>query len=702
VDSLVADVKQQLGLEGRKLTAHLYKLLVYEEGSFFLPHRDGEKLDGMVATLVIALPAVHEGGELIVSHEGRSRTITMAGAASGLELSFAAFYADCEHEVRPLKSGYRLCLTYNVTLEKARGKKSLGAPSYGETVTALAELLREWSTDAAESKLAVTLDHRYTQDGLTIDRLKGVDRARAGVLFEAAEQADCVAHLALVTLWQSGSAEGDYGYSYGWGRGYRRSYDDYGDDEGDEEDYDDAAGDYAGDYKMGEIFDESLSASHWSDRDGEKIAIGEIDIDDGEVVSAIPPEKWEASREDFEGYTGNAGMTLERWYHRAAIMIWPRGRHFDVLCKAGTDASIGGFQVMIKRFKRAAKSRREELRDECLTFAKAIIDSWEPGGRFRWSSAFETVESIDRSLFLTLLCELDDVAVVRKFLSKAMTGDADVQLEAPILTFFKQHGWDNFDTELGKLVRAATVDTVPRTARLVEMLCVQRDNDPGRIKVCGRLCADAVTALINFDSSTKADDWDLRELDRAAILISLVKAMLAVEADKPLRQLIEHTLAASDKYDLTDAHLAAIFALKSQVARLSATKAALAHWLDACRSELASRTARAPEPPADFRREHKLSCKCADCSTLSDFLADPHERQLRLPLAEHRRRHLHQIIDSNHCDLTHETERRGRPYTLVCTKTTASYEAACKIYERDRNNLTRILKLMPAVRRRSQ
>jgi hypothetical protein len=30
-------------------------------------------------------------------------------------------------------------------------------------------------------------------------------------------------------------------------------------------------------------------------------------------------------------------------------------------------------------------------------------------------------------------------------------------------------------------------------------------------------------------------------------------------------------------------------------------------------------------------------------------------------------------------------------FPLVCTKTTASYEAACKIHERDLNNLARIV-----------
>ena len=54
-------MQEELGLERQKLEAHLYDLLLYEPGSFFLPHRDGEKLDRMVATLVVVLPSKFAG-----------------------------------------------------------------------------------------------------------------------------------------------------------------------------------------------------------------------------------------------------------------------------------------------------------------------------------------------------------------------------------------------------------------------------------------------------------------------------------------------------------------------------------------------------------------------------------------------------------------------------------------------------------------
>jgi hypothetical protein len=118
-------------LPSSSLQAELYKVLLYEPGDFFLPHRDTEKAPGMVATLVITLPSVYSGGRLRVRHGGVEKTfgggsggLAAAAAAAGAEAgaaagagggcSYAAFYADCEHEVEPLMAGHRLALAYNL------------------------------------------------------------------------------------------------------------------------------------------------------------------------------------------------------------------------------------------------------------------------------------------------------------------------------------------------------------------------------------------------------------------------------------------------------------------------------------------------------------------------------------------------------------------------------------------------------------
>src|SRR5713101_8542592 len=104
-------VRDELGLPATtKLRAELHAMLVYGKGQFFLPHQDSEKDDAMVGTLVVSLPSAHTGGELVVEHSGQSVTYRVPRE----ELSFVAFYADCRHEVKPVKSGYRVTLTFNL------------------------------------------------------------------------------------------------------------------------------------------------------------------------------------------------------------------------------------------------------------------------------------------------------------------------------------------------------------------------------------------------------------------------------------------------------------------------------------------------------------------------------------------------------------------------------------------------------------
>jgi hypothetical protein len=56
LQAVVARVAEGLGV-GEPIATELYKLLVYDQGSFFTSHRDTEKSAGMFGTLVLALTA---------------------------------------------------------------------------------------------------------------------------------------------------------------------------------------------------------------------------------------------------------------------------------------------------------------------------------------------------------------------------------------------------------------------------------------------------------------------------------------------------------------------------------------------------------------------------------------------------------------------------------------------------------------------
>lgn len=52
------------------LEPHLYKLNVYGPGSFFKPHIDTPRSNKLFATLVVVLPTIHTGGNLLLGVEG--------------------------------------------------------------------------------------------------------------------------------------------------------------------------------------------------------------------------------------------------------------------------------------------------------------------------------------------------------------------------------------------------------------------------------------------------------------------------------------------------------------------------------------------------------------------------------------------------------------------------------------------------------
>ena len=254
--AIVAQAAAGLGVTDA-VAPELYKLLVYDQGSFFVSHRDTEKAPGMFATLIIALPSVHAGGELLVRHKGREVRLELR-CQDPSEAAFAAFYADCVHEVLPVTSGCRLALVYNL-LRKGRGRLPQ-PPSYDSEQTRLAALLQRWSADKKSpgddtpEKLVYPLEHAYTPAELSFLALKGPDAAAATVLAAAAQQSGCDLHVALLTIEESGSAEHTgYSGSRRWGRGDEESEDEF---------------------EVGEVCERSPTLSDWGRPDSRPTALG--------------------------------------------------------------------------------------------------------------------------------------------------------------------------------------------------------------------------------------------------------------------------------------------------------------------------------------------------------------------------------------------------------------------------------------------
>lgn len=711
--SVVDAIKNDFGIRG-KVNAELYKLLVYEKGSFFKPHRDTEKIPGMFGTLVVCLPSRHAGGTLILEHDGQSKQIDFGSKDSEFQTQYAAFYADCRHEITPVTSGYRVCLVYNLA---GAGKKQPTAPHYAAAVAEAVRLLKGlFETQDPMDKLAIPFTHQYTEAGFDPKRLKGADRARAEVVIRAAQALDYQCHFALLTLHQEGAPSYDsFDYGDSWGRrGSRWSYDDYDDDD-EENDTDDPEGEFE------EIFEEELTLEHWRDSEGGGQSFGTIHFEDKEVLGLEDKEGWSCKQEVQEA-TGNEGASMERWYRQAAIVIWPRDRHFQVL------AAEGPASVMPALEKLAADSKSAAELAVCAKVAKATIENWQgrspfPGHTGSYSGPMlRVLERIgNEKLAKRFLCDVFPESfngsegkalhglcqrigwktlapAVQEFLSKQKPTNYFAHLNQ-IVTICEHLCCD--PPTLSKERRAACVSIADELMKVVERwdkVPPNRWDDLYHADEFGKDHDDVDEDENDEPASEPHDDKGeaqallRRGNKRTGIVASMVRMLSAIGANKHLTNFLAHALANTRHYDLRAVLVLDVKELYAQTLRTVQARRSAARFLQHCLTELRAATAQEPTPPKDWKREAKLGCRCEDCIALSRFLRDPAERVGRFPMSKQRRQHLHRQIDEHRCDVTHVTERRGSPQTLVCTKTQPSYEREHKQYKVDRKLLAELEK----------
>ena len=121
-------------------------------------------------------------------------------------------------------------------------------------------------------------------------------------------------------------------------------------------------------------------------------------------------------------------------------------------------------------------------------------------------------------------------------------------------------------------------------------------------------------------------------------------------------------------------------------------------WRHAARS-LLDRSATPPREPGHWRVACDVDCGCEHCEGLRAFCADPEARVARFPLRKDLRAHLHRTIDAHGLDVDHETERRGRPFTLVCTKNRQSHKKRVAEYSTDIQWMRRLTDIAPELAR---
>jgi len=145
-----------------------------------------------------------------VSH-GNDKDVFNISPSSEFRISALAWYTDVTHEVKPVTSGYRLAISYNL-VNPSPGLPPPHLPDMHSAVSAVERIFCKWRKGGYNNgdfsgTIAYLLDHEYSKAGLGLATLKGKDAALVSNIRGVAEKQGITLCLGLLELVVFGDAE---------------------------------------------------------------------------------------------------------------------------------------------------------------------------------------------------------------------------------------------------------------------------------------------------------------------------------------------------------------------------------------------------------------------------------------------------------------------------------------------------------------
>ena len=672
LDRGLGAIREALGCQGTEMQADLYKLLIYSEGGHFAAHRDTEKAEGMFGTLVITLPCFHSGGNLLVRHAGEEARLDLCPRESA-EIRYAAFFADCEHEVEPITSGFRVCLVYN--LIRKSGSLPESPADERKSVRAAVEALQKWQKTSLGSrnpedpapKIVYLLSHMYTEASLAFAQLKGEDRTLARVLSAAARETDVEIYLAMVHL-------SEFGYFDGW-------YD-YG-EEPDEMD-------------MGDAVAEDLTAElrTWRDPEDRSVNYGSIDFDP--EAHLLPPGELDDEEPDdinIHGNTGNEGASYDRAYLRAALVLWPREAANEILLANGRSTAVGRLKYCAER-----DPTDENERAELMDLADGIL---EDSARGAWNE-----EEIRGFCEATVNLNLPDhlTGFWRFAVLEEYAGGWNTALAHAFSILPEETSLELLQDLMERFADLLVVDCLDLLAKiLIAHPDRVRDLQSVFLKLCREIPegrqwkgyrGHGYDAFRNWIENQEEDsDHKSRRSDPAPMslspetLLNLLTLFECVgmigEAERLLDAILQNPGTFPPDHLLFNAW---------QAARDSdATERVVRLLWQASAGFLLERSETPPTRPKDWSDPTPVKGSGPQVQLLREFLPDPHAERHSYRANQHDRHLMESLIRHQNLDLDCRTEERGRPYTLHLTKNLAAFKHAVQTHRADLEKMRALL-----------
>jgi hypothetical protein len=381
--------------------------------------------------------------------------------------------------------------------------------------------------------------------------------------------------------------------------------------------------------------------------------------------------------------------------------MWPRNRSADVLLQGGVRAVMPYLKDIAQRCSLQSASPAE--RAAARSIAGRIVRAWKR--ELADANGLMHGEAPSRADMVTVLGQLADAALLEAFVNDIVVRTYDGSENEALAANAALLGARRAGELFSNLARAHVPSRRGACVDLLSRLVHEQGPAPSAPWRSGlrAFAAAVIEDLPKRQKRTAASELDddlpgarnvPRAIERdAEMVVTLLDSLAAIDAPD-LRRAACDAVAAAHSFDSARAIVSALSLMRARDRKSTSADDDYQHLWHHAATILLARSEHPPEAPKDWRHEGRIRCTCADCRELQTFVLDPVERMHRFRLRKDRRRHLHQQIQRHGLDMAHETERRGSPQTLVCTKTRCTYERQCAEHKLDVTAMSTLLRVM--------
>ena len=630
--TMMDEIRGALGLSSQtKLVPHLHNMLVYEAGQFFRPHQDTEKLDDMVATLVVVLPCPHIGGDLLIRHNKDKHRFVSENLNADC-IKCVAFYSDCQHEIEKIKQGTRIVLTYNLVLQG-------GELNIASTNSVLENALKHYFDVPSQSerseplKLAYFLEHSYTEHSLNWNRLKGADRRHAHELASAAEACGLTSHLALAEIHETWSTEGDE--------------------------------DGADDAEPSDLIDSGITLSTWFDKDNHRLQYAACSISEDEICSNVKYADSDPDEEEYEGYMGNYGNTVDYWYRRAAIVLWSKSDQVAMQFKFDYPSAV---QALLKL---TQKSNNHQAVLDTIRSSGDLLCQYRKRSRLGDQNEKRPTDYLGS--FARIAAYIDHEGVARSVLRYFSVNELTANNVKSFVLLQERYGagWclGLFNAAKEKAKTDHSFRPSLRRAKETEALAHAAIKAQLDMELLNYIIDDAVDAHIKDDARDrrmKPQELKRSLLERMKNARALLRAAFVLTDAAAVRKLINYIIATPSHYPLTACAEWLIDIRESDVPKTHtlSVKTLRDHVTNMMDRELS----KGAKVANDWSIDSRLPCDCSQCRPVNAFLQAPNERKKTLAIVQQHRNHIIDNFKGQLLPVKISVIAKGSPHKLVLDK----------------------------------